>query len=363
MSLKKLWLSLVIAGIFFFLFPLSVLACTCLDYGVDSHIPFPSTIVISPNAVTGTLLTDFVASEGTLHWQCQYTSIYANIALAFNRGAQFHHASQMINVDGKNFLAFPTKIKGIAVILRIRNKSAIYNQYGQDQIIPIQSNQQLLNHIHGAPVSEYPHYVAPVHTDMMIDRIEAALVKSDMSLIHSGTLSGEVLGEIGVSYSSGNTLGPLTQSHSIYYHSVHVVAPTCLTSDVYVPLPKQNIQQFQGSRMVAGSWVPFSIPVRQCPVGMRQLKFRLLRPRFGFLDESQQIIRPNDRMNGAKGIGLQLSDQRYQLIPYGQELVVPNYDRQSNFDIPLFVRYAKPTGYKATPGNVEASVLFELNYD
>lgn len=363
MDLVKKWIRFLV--VFFHCAFASVsYAQLCQDYGMDTHILFPSTIVIQPSATPGTQLTEFIPSDSGFHWQCQYNSAASGIAMTFHANPKFIDNQQYINVDGKNFLAFPTAVKGVVVVLRIRHKSAIYDQFSQDETVPIQSKSQLLSHIHGAPVSEMSHYVAPVKADMMIDRVEAALIKSDQSLIRSSLLQGDILGEIGIVNAMGNVpSGTQEQSHTIRYSSVRIVAPTCLTSDVYVPLPKQNTQLFLGKKMVVDTWIPFTIPVRQCPVGMTNLKFRLLRPTSGFIDESQKIIRPAQRNNAATGIGLQISDQQHQLVQYGIDTIMATDGVQQNFDIPLFVRYAKPSGFKVTPGRIEASVLFELNYD
>lgn len=336
----------------------------CEDSGTAINIHFPSTLIISPTATTGSLLTPFVSAEGRLHWQCRYASEAQGIALLFHALHSASSASKKIVIEGEKYTAFATNIAGIAIVLRLQKQAAVYQHYEQTQTINIHHQQQLLGHIHHGPISEMPHHSIAVNTDLMVDHIEAALVKTNDFSIKPGVISSGIIGHIGVANTHDmHYSGLLAQTHAIHFNAVHIVVPTCLTSDVLVQLPKQKISDFKGRHVATGAWMPFAIPLKRCPSTMQKIRYRLLRPNSGFINEQQLIIRPVTTEATAKGVGLQIGDRRHQLIQYGRDLTAHKHSDSQLFEIPLFVRYIKPANAMVTPGVINASVLFELNYD
>lgn len=341
---------------------MSGFAYVCHDEGADLYVHFPEIIMISGNEKTNNvLLTDFVPAQGQLRWSCQYRSADEGIGLIFNTQERKH--SVQVNVGGVNYQAFPTQLEGISFIVRINKYNIIHAQYEQTQTVPITHHQQSLSYMHGLTISEYPHYTIPVDATFVVDRIEVALVKTSTSFRQSHFLPAGTIGEIGIMHVlKGNSILAEAQSHTIYHNALHFVEPTCKASDVYVTLPGQSTQMLQHKGLQFGQWQSFSIPIRQCPVSMKNLTYRLLRPASGLLDETHQIIQPKTGLDFAKGIGLQIADENQQLIQYGQYRVYKT-NGQQQFDLPLMVRYAKPAGGHILPGRVAASVLFELDYD
>ncbi|WP_423978961.1 fimbrial protein [Klebsiella aerogenes] len=205
--------------------------------------------------------------------------------------------------------------------------------------------------------------------------------------IQPGTIVGSNLPCIRVNYNvSGSLSEGLVEENVCMSGTINVVASSCKTPDVTVPMGSYDVSSFSGKGS-ATKWVNASIKLTDCPVyyghgssgswyvdasgtnnsgtpTKNALTVRLT-PATAVINSSQGIFGLTPTTDSAGGAGIQLA--------YGSsaspELVDLNATKTYEMDIgstgiseiPLVARYIQ-TDTKVTPGVANSAVTFLINY-
>jgi type 1 fimbria pilin len=338
-------------------------ALTCQDSGADLYVRLPSVISIPVGITPGTILGEFVDATDAGRWACQGADGAANtIGLGF-KGFLPPSARQYTHINGKRYAIFQSNLPYIGLLAEFTLMLETASHQLKEIVVPVtQANTTLatlaagLRRGNGAAPTQNLH--------IQIKKIRLALVYTGGQPLAAGAVAAGELGQVGVT-SDG---GMMQFTHRIHHSAVQLVAPTCAVQDLTVSMPAHGVQDFIAHGVQAGRWQPFVIDINHCPTGIRRMRYRLVRPRYGLLDEELQVMRggPQNTFSSAQGIGIQMATDTLSatVIRYGSDYdVAEHHPNNTHWRIPLKARYVKPAGMQASAGSVNAAVTFEISYE
>ncbi|WP_431221677.1 fimbrial protein [Serratia sp. L9] len=203
--------------------------------------------------------------------------------------------------------------------------------------------------------------------------------------IAPGTIKGADLPSVAMEFITQGS-NPVRLFSMSFTGAINIVAQTCQTSDVNVPMGTINADQIFKGKGTASKWVDASINLTNCPqfygvkgrgyysnngIGSLSLPANqvslMLTPNTSVIDSSKGIMGLKSGSGSASGVGIQLA--------YG-EVNAPSPDLV-NFDVfknyimsnggattqklPLVARYIQ-TDERVTPGRADATATFTINY-
>jgi len=173
--------------------------------------------------------------------------------------------------------------------------------------------------------------------------------------------------------------------------SINVIAGTCKTPDVTVPLGSYSMDKYFNGSVKTTPWKPFNITLTGCPAfygtytdlsnspgysvggaqtpGLRGLNRFVMNisPTFGAIDALQGIIKLDGAADSARGIGIQLATgdaSDISPVPYNlnnpYETTVDSV-APGTHTIPMQARYYQ-TESRVTPGSANSKAVFTINY-
>lgn len=204
--------------------------------------------------------------------------------------------------------------------------------------------------------------------------------------VSSGTIIGANLPCVGVNYTNDINSSDNQVENICMTGTVNIVASTCKTPDVTVPMGKYDVSTFSGEGS-ATKWVNASIKLTDCPVyygrGSRgswyadgsgtdnsgtpvknSISVKLM-PANPVINSSQGIFDLSKIAGSASGVGIQLAygtESSPELVNFGAQKTF-EMDNGSNgiSEIPLIARYIQ-TSANVTPGIANSAVTFMISY-
>jgi type 1 fimbria pilin len=209
--------------------------------------------------------------------------------------------------------------------------------------------------------------------------------------VSPGTIQGSSLPSLQLDWISPTNTLVLQRVNFI--GSLNVVARTCITPDVNVPLGSHSVGEF-GAVGTGTQWMPFQISLNNCPAfhgtfpgspnpvfdangdtsteqgrTSNVLSFRL-DPTDGVVDAPNGIISltptPVGFLPAATGIGIQIGTADAAPVPIPLSTIrasgiVTTATEGASYIIPLKARYIK-TASVLTPGPANGAVVFTIDY-
>lgn len=143
--------------------------------------------------------------------------------------------------------------------------------------------------------------------------------------------------------------------------AINVVAASCETPDVSVPMGDDyKLDDFGGPGSTTRA-VAFNIRLNNCPKGIAKVSYQLqaLTP---VIDASQGVVGLNST-SSAVGIGLQIKDGNGVPVPLNTPRSFSGYDANGgNFLIPLSASYYRLNTASLRPGSANSEVTFIMSY-
>lgn len=173
--------------------------------------------------------------------------------------------------------------------------------------------------------------------------------------------------------------------------SINVVAGTCKTPDVTVPLGSYSMDKYFNGSVKTTPWKPFNITLTDCPAfygtytsdfyspvysvggavtpGTRGLNRFVMNisPTFGAIDALQGIIKLDGADDSARGIGIQLATGDASApspVPFNLNnayQTAVDSGAPGTHTIPMQARYYQ-TETRVTPGKANSKAVFTINY-
>lgn len=344
-----------------------VAALTCQDSGTDIHVRFPPVISIPTGITPGTVLGEFVDATDAGRWTCRGAQGSVQVgSLRFNSFLPLS-ARQFTSINGKRYAIFQTNLPYIGLLAEFTVVLETASHQIKEIVVPVTQANMTLARL--ATVLSAGSGAATLHMiAIQIKKIRLALVYTGGQQLAAGSMAASTLGQVGVATMTEADRGLTQFTHRIHYSSVQLVAPTCAVQDLTVTMPAYSVHDFTGSGLQAGRWQPFAIDINHCPSGIRRMRYRLVRPRYGLLDEVDQVIRgaPGNVSSSVQGIGIQIATDTLpaSVIRYGSDYDAAVQNRNhAHWHIPLKARYIKPAGMQASAGSVNTAVTFEISYE
>lgn len=222
--------------------------------------------------------------------------------------------------------------------------------------------------------------VFPIGTSGLAYRVQVKL-RSGMGYVYSlGTLQagsynieGNVVLEVvkAGSLSPSNVVKPGALGTMLYgtqtfldlslSKAINVVAASCETPDVSVPMGDEyKLDDFGGPGTTTRA-VPFNIRLNNCPKGIAKVNYQLqaLTP---VIDAAQGVVGLNSA-SSAVGIGLQIKDDNGLPVPLNKPRAFTGYDTSGgNFLIPLSASYYRLATPSLKAGSADSEVTFIMSY-
>lgn len=205
--------------------------------------------------------------------------------------------------------------------------------------------------------------------------------------IQPGTIIGSNLPCIRVNYNdSGSASEGLVEENVCMSGAINVVASSCKTPDVTVPMGSYDVSSFTGEGS-ATKWVDASIKLTDCPVyygkgssgswyvdgsgtnnsgtPIKNAITVKLTPATSVINSSQGVFALTQTADSAGGAGIQLAygtGASPEFVDFGATKTY-EMDIGSNgiSEIPLVARYIQTDG-NVTPGTANSAVTFLINY-
>lgn len=173
--------------------------------------------------------------------------------------------------------------------------------------------------------------------------------------------------------------------------SINVIAGTCKTPDVTVPLGSYSMDKYFNGSVKTTPWKPFNITLTDCPAfygsytdannspgyevggavspGLRGVNHFIMNisPTFGAIDAQQGIIKLDGAADSARGIGIQLATgdaSNPSPVPFDLNnayQTAVDSTAPSTHTIPMQARYYQ-TETRVTPGTANSKAVFTINY-
>jgi major type 1 subunit fimbrin (pilin) len=205
--------------------------------------------------------------------------------------------------------------------------------------------------------------------------------------VQPGTISGSNLPCVRVNYNdNGSTSDGLVEDNICMTGAINIVASSCKTPDVTVPMGSYDIHSFTGEGS-ATKWVDASIKLTDCPVyygygssgswyvdnsgsnsggtpTQNAITVQLI-PTTTVVNSSQGIFGFTDSAGSAGGAGIQLAygaSESPEFVDFGTTKTYQMETGTSGMtSIPLVARYIQ-TDSRVTPGTANSAVTFLINY-
>ncbi|MFJ4391010.1 fimbrial protein [Pseudomonas soli] len=143
--------------------------------------------------------------------------------------------------------------------------------------------------------------------------------------------------------------------------AINVVAASCETPDVNVPMGDDyKLADFGGPGTTSRA-VPFNIRLDNCPKGIAKVRYQLqaLTP---VINAGQGVVGLNST-SSAVGIGLQIKDDNGVPVPLNTSRTFSGYNvNGGNFVIPLTASYYRLASESLRPGSANSEVTFIMSY-
>ncbi|AZE95461.1 hypothetical protein C4J96_3351 [Pseudomonas orientalis] len=139
--------------------------------------------------------------------------------------------------------------------------------------------------------------------------------------------------------------------------TISVTEASCETPSVTVSLGKQRSSQFGAVGTTIGQKA-FSIELKNCPAGLGGLSYRL-DPATPAINASQGILALFE--GGAKGVGIQITDDKNQVVSLGETHRFLSTKPLGDYAIPLKAAYYK-TATTVQGGQANAAIQFTITY-
>lgn len=204
--------------------------------------------------------------------------------------------------------------------------------------------------------------------------------------VSPGTIQGSQLPCVKVNYTNDVPSDENMVQNVCMAGSINVVASTCKTPDVTVPMGSYDVSTFSGEGS-ATKWVDASIKLTDCPVyhghggrgswyvdgrgtnnSGKQTKNSImvkLTPATTVINSSQGIFGFTQTANSASGAGIQLAygtGASPEFVDFGNTKTYEmDIGTTGISEIPLVARYIQ-TDKHVTPGKADSAVTFLINY-
>ncbi|MEB5971283.1 fimbrial protein [Pantoea dispersa] len=268
---------------------------------------------------------------------------------------------------------YQTSVPGIGV--------AVINEDGYDQ-----SKDKAIN---GVPLQkwEYPSTEYGDKATLIRNQFSLAFIKTGP--IGPGIINGTQLPTVVLNVSSNRPVTGLPKEvfRENFAGSINVVAGTCKTSDVNVPMGSYGLDKYFNGKTSNTPWKGFLIYLHDCPVfhgtytnidspplynigGSTQaglmarnyFEVQIL-PTFGVVDVANGIFNLSNEENSASGIAIQMATGQ-QATPIDLSKVIKQEflsTGESTQAIVLLARYIQ-TGTTVTPGKANSKAMFTISY-
>ena len=213
----------------------------------------------------------------------------------------------------------------------------------------------------------------------------------DITIIKIGPVSPGVIQGVNLPTAALDvTPGGVAMMRITFSGSIQIVAQTCTTPDVTVPLGEHLVREFTGQNS-ATSWRDFSIRLQNCPAfygatsylrvddsatGFKESNRSLTANTLGFslapttaiLDAARGIVALSPTSSGpaaATGVGVQVANTSNTPVLYNTVMpsgITPTAVDGASYSIPLRARYIQTGSAAPTPGPANTSMMFTINY-
>jgi major type 1 subunit fimbrin (pilin) len=142
---------------------------------------------------------------------------------------------------------------------------------------------------------------------------------------------------------------------------MNVVAASCTTPDVTIPLGTYSTKSFTGTGYTTTA-VGFNISLNNCPAGMNSIKYRI-DPTTTVVNSPQSVV-ALDATSTATGVGVQLLNSAGSAaFPLSSYQTFAGYSSATggSYTIPLKARYYQTTTTVA-PGPANTSMTVTMQY-
>lgn len=272
---------------------------------------------------------------------------------------------------------YQTSVPGIGV--------AVINDDGYDQ-----SKDKAIN---GVPLQkwEYPSTKYGDKATLIRNQFSLAFIKTGP--IGPGIINGTQLPTVVLNVSSNRPVTGLPKEvfRENFAGSINVVAGTCKTSDVNVPMGSYGLDKYFNGKITATPWQYFYIILSDCPPfygtytskdsppqyniggstvpGLQTLnRFELqILPVFSMIDVANGIFGISNEENSASGVGIQLGvwdPVSHQPFPIDLSKIIKKELQSSTPGSQIFAFSARyiQTGTTVTPGKANSKAMFTISY-
>lgn len=228
----------------------------------------------------------------------------------------------------------------------------------------------------------------------------AVIVRNNFSLVFvktgpiaGGRINGSQLPTVILDVKGSRSVAGLPKEayRENFSGSINVIAGTCKTPDVTVPLGSYSMDKYFNGSVKTTPWKPFNITLTDCPAfygtytsanyspvysvggavtpGTRGLNRFVMNisPTFGAIDALQGIIKLDGAADSARGIGIQLATGDASApspVPFNLNntyQTAVDSGAPGTHTIPMQARYYQ-TGTRVTPGTANSKAVFTINY-
>jgi major type 1 subunit fimbrin (pilin) len=315
-------------------------ADSCSGGGQTITLPFPATLTVGRDVPVGSVISSWISSP-LESFLCSSTKSSPDIGIG-SALLVSGPTGYTVSYSGYNFPVYPTSYPGIGVAVGWWDNmtGSLYND---------------------GPVPGGPYFHAS--SSQSVGGVAyMALVKT--GTISGGTLAGQSVAQIFPATGSGfSPVSNVTNftGDTFAFPTMNVVAASCTTPDVTIPLGTYSTKSFTGTGYTTTA-VGFNISVNNCPAGMNSIKYRI-DPTTTVVNSSQSVV-ALDATSTATGVGVQLLNSAGSAaFPLSSYQTFAGYSSATggSYTIPLKARYYQTTTTVA-PGPANTSMTVTMQY-
>ncbi|MEM5372073.1 fimbrial protein [Paraburkholderia azotifigens] len=335
MCLIGLWLSLGVAH--------KAHADSCTGGGQTISLSFPATLTVGRDTPVGSVISQWISSP----WiAIPCTSTKPNPGVGIDAGMLLSGTTgYTVSHGGYSYPVYATNYPGIGIAVGWYDNVSPYGQY-DDGPVPLSLSGYVSS---GFTVAGGMIYMAFVKT----------------GTISGGTLAGQSVAQlVPITATTSGTATNITKFYgnadTFSFPTMNVVAASCTTPDVSVPLGTWSTTSFTGAGSTTTA-VGFNVSLNNCPAGMNSISYRV-DPTTSVLNSPNSVV-ALDSSSTATGVGVQLLNNSSNPLPLSSYQTFSGYSSSTggSYTIPLKARYYQ-TGATVGPGPANTSMTLTMQY-
>lgn len=320
---------------------LAVDGCIATTQPRTVNIKLPARVVPHANVPVGGLITPWFYSAAISDlWLCD--NRVTQVKFGIYHGTSLSPAGQKVSDSGTDYTVYKTNRPGVGVIVGYNSYSMGCRWKGAFWDI---GNSQ--------PVRQ----CGTAGPDIQGSQVSVALVKTG-NIAAGGMLTPGTVARV---LPTENWVVQNIAEVTFVASDVEIIVPPCSVSDITVPMGTVFAKDFKAVGST-GAARDFSLTFGNCPKGLGAIKYQF-EATSAIIDAKRGVVDLSPA-SSAKGIGLQLLNDKGAAVEFNRLYTIGNYDSttDNSYTVPLKAALYQ-TQDKVTGGTVNAKILFTLSYE